>query len=89
MLPARFAAFQGYNDFIRKKEELRRSADGLNHHLEELSAVLIQPWFSVKQFEVVRSLYMSEILYCMFLQVSSFCSLRLCIVSMFDILLCT
>ena len=54
-LPDRFSAYRGYNDFKKKKEkEPRLLADGLQHHLDQLSGVLMQPWMSGKRFEVIR-----------------------------------
>ena len=50
-LPVRFNSFQGYNDYKRKKErEPRLSAQELDHHIDVLSGVLMQPWFANTRF---------------------------------------
>lgn len=55
LLPSRIGALQGYNDYKRKKEKAPRlSAVQLNNHVQELSGVLMQPWFSSKRFEILR-----------------------------------
>ena len=55
-LPTNFMAFQGYNDFRRKKQkEPQLSTEELTHHIDELSGVLMQPWFAAKQFVAVRA----------------------------------
>ena len=55
-LPPHLGAFQGYNDYKRKKEkEPRISADELNHHVQELSGMLMQPWFCKRRFELLRN----------------------------------
>lgn len=54
-LPDRFSRFQGYNDFRRKKEkEPRLSSVDINHHIQELSGCLMQPWFSGCVFQKFR-----------------------------------
>ena len=54
--PSRFAQFQGYNDYKRKKEkEPRLSSEELKHHIDELSGMLLQPWFSGTKFNSLRS----------------------------------
>ena len=55
-LPMRFSSFQGYNDYKRKKErEPRLSARELNHHVELLSEMLMQPWFFHACFKSIRN----------------------------------
>ena len=54
-LPVRFNAFQGYNDYKRKKEkEPRLCARELLHHADLLSGMLMQPWFSHPRFRSIR-----------------------------------
>ena len=54
-LPQRFTAFTGYNDYKKKKEKPpRMSSEDLNFHIQELSGTLMQPWFAVKRFELLR-----------------------------------
>ena len=46
---------EGYNDYKRKKERVPQlSAVQLNEHVQELSALLMQPWFTIKRFELLR-----------------------------------
>ena len=55
-IPHLFSTYRGYNDFKRKKEkEPRLSTDGLNHHIEQLNNLLLQPWMSGTRVEVLRS----------------------------------
>ena len=39
---------------VRKKKEPRLSADVLTQHVQELSELLMQPWFCVKRLEMLR-----------------------------------
>jgi len=54
-LPMKFSSFQGYNNYKRKKERKPRlSAKELNHHVELLSDIVMQPWFSHACFKIIR-----------------------------------
>ena len=45
-LPGMFLKFNGYNDYKRKKEKKPKLSQlGLNHHVQQLSDFLSQPWF--------------------------------------------
>ena len=56
-LPPSLGAFHGYNDYMRKKKEKepRLSADELSDQLQELSGMLMQPWFYKRRFELLRN----------------------------------
>ena len=52
-VPARFS---GYYDFKKKKHKLPRiSSEDLHFHIQELSGMLMQKWFAVKRFELLRN----------------------------------
>ena len=54
-IPTLFLRFEGYNDYIAKKQKKPRlSKEGLNEHLRNLSALLCQPWFCRPRFVVLR-----------------------------------
>ena len=54
--PTHLGSFEDYNDWKRKKEkEPQLSVSDINHHIQELSGVLMQPWFCKKRFEVLRN----------------------------------
>ena len=54
-LPPHLGTLEGYNDYKRKKERVPQlSAVQLNEHVQELSALLMQPWFTIKRFELLR-----------------------------------
>ena len=48
-LPVRFYSFQGY-----KEKETRLSAQELDHHIDVLSGVLMQPWFANTHFTSLK-----------------------------------
>ena len=52
-MPARFNAFQGYND--KKEKEPRLCARELIHHEDWLSRMLMQPWFSHSCFRSIKN----------------------------------
>lgn len=57
MLPTPFQKFCGYNDYKRKKEKKPRlSQMGLNHHVQLLSKILMQPWFCRSKYSQLYSL---------------------------------
>ena len=54
-IPHRFSSFTGYNDFKKKKQKPPHiSSEELTFHVQELSSVLMQPWFGAKRFELLR-----------------------------------
>ena len=55
-LPPVLGSLQGYNDFRRKKEkEPRLSVESFEHHIQQLTDSLMQPWFLQKAFDPLRN----------------------------------
>ena len=56
-IPERFCCFTGYNDYKKKKKQKppRISSEEIHFHIQELSSILMQPWFTVKRFELLRN----------------------------------
>ena len=55
LLPPQLGSFEGYNDYKRKNEmEPPHSGSSISHHVEELSGLLMQPWFHHRRFELLR-----------------------------------
>ena len=54
-IPSPFSQFQGYNDL--KSREIKKpklSKEGLSEHMQSLSGLLCQPWFSRPRFSVLH-----------------------------------
>ena len=55
-LPPQLGSLEGYNDYKRKKEkEPQLSVSGIDHHAQELSGALMQPWFYQKRYATLRN----------------------------------
>ena len=55
-IPDVFKKFSGYNDYKHKKEKAPPiSADELDHHIQQLANLLLQPWMSNDMFLTLKS----------------------------------
>ena len=55
-IPKMFSSFQNFNDYKAKKtKKPRLTKEGLNEHIQSLSAFLCQPWFARPLFSVLRN----------------------------------
>ena len=53
-LPPNIGTLQGYSDYKRKKEKVPQlSVTQFDEHIQELSALLMQPWFNIRRLEVL------------------------------------
>ena len=56
-IPSHFDEFSGYNDWQRKKQKRPQLTQAtLQRHVSKMSDFLMQPWFCLSRFEVLRSL---------------------------------
>ena len=55
-MPVRFARFRGYNDFRQQKRKVTQLCSSvLNDHIQELSGLVMQPWFALDMFKELRN----------------------------------
>lgn len=53
-LPPQLGSFEGYDYKHKKEKEPQLSVSGISHHVQELSNLLMQPWFHHRRFELLR-----------------------------------